>query len=393
MPTERLWNANYNKVMLVNFTLFFSFYLLTPLLPLYLSETFGATKDTIGWVLSGYTLVALLTRAFSGYLADTFPRKTMLVLSLAAYFLLFAGYFAVGGGLLLFTIIRTLHGAPYGATTVANSTMAVDVLPSSRRNEGIGYYGLSNNLASALAPMAALAVYHATHSFPLLFLIAFATAGVGLLTGWAIKAPARTPQKGHQPLSFDRFFLLSGWRLALNMALFGACWGVLSNYLAIYGKEQLGQTGSTGHFFLILSAGLILSRLQGSKALRRGRLTQNALEGIALSTIGYTLFVAWPTMTGYYLSALLIGLGNGHLWPAFQNMILALGGSARRGTANSTLLTSWDLGLGLGILFGGVVSEHFGFLAAFRGIAALHVLGLIIFLLLVRRHAGTVTIS
>ena len=63
---ERLWNRNYIKVMTANFALFFAFYLLTPLLPLYLSETFGATKDVIGLVLSGYTITALLFRPFSG---------------------------------------------------------------------------------------------------------------------------------------------------------------------------------------------------------------------------------------------------------------------------------------------------------------------------------------
>lgn len=380
MTKDRLWNANYNRVMLVNFTLFFSFYLLAPLLPLYLSETFGAGKDTIGWVLSGYTLVALLTRAFSGYLADTFPRKRMLLISLAAYFLLFAGYLLPAGGLLLFALVRTLHGAPYGAATVANSTMAVDVLPSSRRNEGIGYYGLSNNLASALAPLAGLSVYHASHDFRLIFLIAFATAAIGLFTAHSIQPPrTATARPGKLRLSLDRFFLLSGWRLALNMSLFGACWGVLSNYLAIYGKEQLGQTSGTGPFFLVLSVGLIASRLQGSKALRQGRLTQNALWGILLSTIGYTLFIALPTTTGYFLSALLIGLGNGHLWPAFQNMILTIGGSQKRGTANSTLLTSWDLGMGLGILGGGVVAEHIGFSAAFWTTSLLHAAGLALF--------------
>ena len=50
---DRLWNKNYCKVMVANFSLFFAFYVLTPLLPLYLSEHFGATKDVIGLVLSG----------------------------------------------------------------------------------------------------------------------------------------------------------------------------------------------------------------------------------------------------------------------------------------------------------------------------------------------------
>ena len=65
-PSERLWNADYIKVMTTNFLLYFAFYLLTPLLPLYLSEQFGATKDTIGIVLSGYTVAALLVRPFCG---------------------------------------------------------------------------------------------------------------------------------------------------------------------------------------------------------------------------------------------------------------------------------------------------------------------------------------
>ena len=46
---ERLWNGNYLKVWTANFMIFFSFMLLAPLLPLYLSDTYQASKDTIGW--------------------------------------------------------------------------------------------------------------------------------------------------------------------------------------------------------------------------------------------------------------------------------------------------------------------------------------------------------
>ena len=177
--TERLWNANYIKVMTANFSLFFAFYVLTPLLPLYLSEQFHATKDIIGLVLSGYTITALLVRPFSGFVVDTFDRKQVLMLCFAAFFILFAGYLAAST-LLLFCIVRTLHGGPFGALTVANSTMAIDVLPSSRRNEGIGYYGLSNNLAMAVAPTVGIFVYRYTHSFDLLFWIALLVAGFGM---------------------------------------------------------------------------------------------------------------------------------------------------------------------------------------------------------------------
>ena len=375
---ERLWNANYWKVMTANFSMAFSFYLLTPLLPLYLSENFSATKDMIGLVLSGYTLTALLVRPFSGYVADSFPRKKVLLASLFVYFLCF-GTYLLASTLLLFAIVRTLHGAPFGSASVANSTMAIDVLPSSRRNEGIGYYGLSNNIATAIAPTVGIFVYRYIHNFDILFWMAFAIAGLGFFVNTTIQPRERQVLKDKKAISLDRFFLVKGWMLALNMICFGLCYGVLSNYLAIYGKETMGITTGTGTFFLLLSLGLILSRLQGVKALRKGRLTHNAGEGIAISTVGYALFVLVPHEVGYYGSALLIGLGNGHMWPAFQNMIISIANNNERGTANSTLLTSWDLGVGLGVLMGGFVVEFFDYTTAFWSIVAVHVVGLLLF--------------
>lgn len=374
-----LWNANYNKVMTANFTLFFAFYLLTPLLPLYLSETFHATKDLIGIVLSGYTVTALLFRPFSGYVVDSFPRKKVLMVCFFLFFLLFGGYLAAGS-FVFFALVRTLHGGPFGALTVANSTVAIDVLPSSRRTEGIGYYGLSNNLAMAIAPSIGVFVYKYTHNFDILFWMAFIIAGLGMLVDSTVKVPQREIIREKKKLSLDRFFLVRGWLLGANIVMFSFCYGVLSNYLAIYSKEILGITGGTGTYFMLLATGLVVSRIQGSKALRNGKLTQNATQGIFLSCIGYILFVAVPTEVGYYLSALLIGLGNGHLFPAMQNMFINIAGNNERGTANSTLLTSWDFGIGVGVVFGGVIAEHFGYTAAFATVAALHILGLILFI-------------
>ena len=389
---ERLWNRNYCKVMAANFTLFFAFYILTPLLPLYLSEHFGATKDVIGLVLSGYTITALLVRPFSGFMVDSFPRKLVLMVSFGAFAIFFAGYLAASS-LLLFTIVRTLHGGPFGALTVANSTVAIDVLPSSRRTEGIGYYGLSNNLAMAIAPTIGIFIYELTHSFEFLFWLALIVACVGWLIDATVKLPQRETTRIPVKFSLDRFFLTRGWLLGLNMVTFGFSFGVLSNYLAIYGKEVLGFTGGTGTYFMLCSVGLMLSRLQGSKALRQGRVTHNAAEGMVISLVGYTLFILMPTLfpqqqtailLGYYGSALLIGLGNGHMWPAFQNMTINVAANNQRGTANSTILISWDIGMGLGILVGGIVSELISYSAAFWTVAVINATGVGTFFLATR---------
>lgn len=376
----KLWNREYNKVMVCNFLLFFAFYLLTPLLPLYLDQQFDADKDMIGLVLSGYVVATLLVRPFSGFMVDSFDRKTVLTICFFAFFICFTGY--VGAGtLLMFAIVRTLHGIPFGATTVVNSTVAIDVLPSSRRNEGIGYYGLSNNLAMAVAPSTGIYIYNVTGNFMLLFWISLILAFGGFYCATRVKLPKREKAQAKPVLSLDHFFLGRAWLLAINISFFGLCWGVMSNYVAIYGKQQLGITDGTGIFFMLLSAGLIVSRLFGSKSLRAGKMTFNATVGVLLSLIGYSLFAFVPTQWSFYLSALLVGLGNGQMYPAFLNMFIKVARHDQRGTANSSILISWDLGMGIGILLGGVIAENVGFSAAFHTVAFMQAAGALLFIL------------
>lgn len=383
-PKERLWNRNYCTAMAGNFMLFFSFYLLTPLLPIYLDSQFAADKDMIGLVLSGYVLAALFVRPFSGFVVDTFDRKRVLMLCFFFFFICFAGYIGAGT-LLMFAVVRTLHGLPFGASTVANSIVAIDVLPSSRRNEGIGYYGLSNNLAMAIAPSAGIWIYGMTGNFSLLFWISLAVALGGFVCSTSVKLPKRRRVEGKPKMSLDHFFLTRAWLLALNIMCFGLCWGVMSNYVAIYAKEVIGITEGTGLFFALLSIGLFTSRLYGQKGLRKGRLAENAIEGAAISAVGFTLFAMVEQEWAFYLSAILVGLGNGRMYPAFLNMFVAMARHDQRGTANSSILTSWDIGMGIGILAGGVLVEYTGYASAFWFTAASQIAGLLLVVFFTRR--------
>lgn len=435
-PLPRLWNANYIKVWSANFMIFFSFMLVMPLLPLYLSEQYGAGKHTIGLILSGYTITALIARLFSGYVVDSFPRRTVLLLSYSLFSFFFLGYL-VGGPLLLFAIVRTLHGAPFGSTTVANSTVAIDVLHPQRRAEGIGFYGLSNNLATAISPSIGLYIYEVWGSFQAIFFLSFLFSLCGVIINSTVKfrqnkvvseskqsenAPMECKQEDEKPSvsavcdkdiphhesaciynhelaciynnvvslkekvkSLDRFFLLNAWSEGVMLACLSFSYGVLSTYLAIYGKETLGITSGTGTFFLILSLGLMASRLTGSRSLRKGRVVRNATLGMTISVFSYLLFAAVHNPIGYYGCALILGLGNGHMFPAVQTMFVNLAPHSRRGTANSSLLTSWDVGIGLGIVFGGVISESLGYQAAFWMAAIVNVIGVLFYYVYVRR--------
>lgn len=377
MRQDKLWNSDYSKIFVANFVIYFSFMLLTPLLPIYLHDTFQADKDAIGMVLFGYSVMGLLARAMSGYVVDSYPRKVVLVTAFAFFAIFFLGYI-LAGSLILFAIIRTLHGAPFSAVTVANSTVAIDVLPSSRRTEGIGYYGLANNLASAISPSVAIWIYAATHNFNLLFVLSMVIALLGLVIACTIHTPSKELVPNKAPISLDRFFLTRGWAQALAMVCFAFSYGVVSTYVAIYGQERLGIEGGAGVFFLLLSAGLIISRLQGSKAPRQGRIVHNASVGVCISLAGYLLFAAVPNAVGYFGAALIVGLGNGHMYPAYQNMFVNLAEHSQRGTANSSILVSWDLGAGLGILFGGILAEHLGYTMAFLVAWGVNLVGFIL---------------
>lgn len=380
----KLWNADYLKVWTANFMLFFAFYLLTPLLPLFLRDVFQADKAMTGIVLSGYTLTALLARPFSGYIVDSFSRKKVLMWCYFLFALFFAGYF-ITWSLLLFAIIRTVHGAPFGATTVANSTMAIDVLYPERRAEGIGYYGLSNNIAMAIGPSAGLYIYTSLHNFNIIFALSLATAFLGLALVSSVSTRDRVPIKKENKLSMDRFFLIEGWSEGLTIMILSFSFGVISTYLAVYSREALGITSGTGTFFALLAAGLIASRIVGGRTLRNGMVVQNAQWGMTLSLFGYLLFVAVPDMWGYYGAAIIIGLGNGHMFPAMQTMFINLAPNSRRGTANSTLLVSWDVGIGLGIVIGGAAAEHLGYATAFWISFAVNASGVALFWLYTRR--------
>lgn len=376
---SRLWNAGYTKTWVCNFLIFFSFMLMQPAFPLYLSDAFQANADTIGWVMAGYSITAIGIRLFSGYIVDSYPKRIILVGSYLFFALCFLGY-PIAGSLLMVAIVRTLHGAPFGLTTVSNSTVAVDFLPYSRRAEGIGYYGLSNNLAMAIAPAVGLFLYGLFADFHVLMWGSIFIAFLGLLLTVSIRFP-RPRLRKQAPLRLRNILLWKGWSFGLVVVCSAFSYGVVSTYIALYGKEELGVTGGTGGFFFLFAVGLILSRLIGSRSLRRGRIVRNGTVGVLLGLLGYALFASVAHVWAFYVSAFFMGLGNGHMFPALQTMFMNIVSRDQRGTANSTLLVSWEFGAGIGTLCGGALVHMAGYHVAFWVASIVNLCGVLLYIL------------
>lgn len=151
MIKDRLFTPGFCCILLANFLLFFAFYLLMPVLPFYLKEEFMTGKSMIGFILSCYTVACLCIRPFSGYLLDSFSRKPLYLLSYFIFTVIFGGY-VLAGILWVFISLRIVHGFAFGMVSVAGNTIVIDIMPSSRRGEGLGYYGLANNIAMSSGP-------------------------------------------------------------------------------------------------------------------------------------------------------------------------------------------------------------------------------------------------
>ena len=382
---ERLATPSYILIIAANFLQFFGFWLLIPVLPFYLQEVFNADKTSIGAILSCYTIAALCMRPFSGYLLDTFSRKPLYLLAYFFFTAMFGGYM-LAGTLTLFIIFRIIHGFSFGMVTVSGNTIVIDIMPSSRRGEGLGYYGLANNIAMSIGPMTGLFLHDASVGYTFIFSCSLIACMIGFLCAYLVKTPYKTPVK-REPISLDRFILLKGIPAGISLLLLSIPYGMTTNYVAMYAK-QIGITSSTGFFFTLMAIGMAVSRLFSGKLVDKGKITQVIQAGMylvcscffGLSACGWV--IEWnfqATVVFFFAIALLLGIGFGTMFPAYNTLFVNLAPNNQRGTATSTYLTSWDVGIGIGMVVGGYIAEISTFKIAYLSGAALTVFSLFYF--------------
>ena len=378
---------------LANFLTAFSFFLLVPTLPFYLEDNFGLEPDIVGLVLSCYVLAVLCIRPFAGFVADVFPRKKVYLISYVLFALSFVGYLFVYSEILFFILLRVVHGFAFGALNTTGNTLVIDIMPSSRRGEGLGYFGVTNNLAMAFGPMTGLFLIEGG-SYNQLFFAALLTACIGLLFASIVKVKWRQPvEKIGKVFSIDRFILLEGIPASLAFFMLAIPYGMTSSYIAIYAAE-VGITEGVGIFFTVQGAGLIVSRLISGKRVDKGYITQTISRGIVIAFFGVIGEALLASVCGfnftagfalYFLSAFLIGYGFGTIFPAFNTLFINMAPHSRRATANATYLTGWDVGIGAGMLLGGALSVN-GYSGSFTFSAILVFAALIYFVLFVSKH-------
>ena len=387
MVKDKLFTPGFCYILAANFLLFFAFYLLLPVLPFYLKEEFQSGKSMIGFILSCYAVACLCVRPFSGYMLDTFSRKPFYLLSYFIFTIIFGGYMLTGV-MAVFLGLRIVHGAAFGMVSVAGNTLVIDIMPSSRRGEGLGYYGLANNIAMSFGPMTGLFM-HTVYSYETIFTCSLLSGSLGMLMASLVKAPRKPPVK-REPLSWDRFLLLKGIPAGISLLLLSIPYGMTTSYVAMY-ADEIGIQVSSGLYFTFMAIGLAVSRIFSGRQVDKGRTTQVIVWGRYLACASFLALALcremmfWnPGVTSVIFLgiALLQGIAFGTMFPAFNTLFVNLAPNHQRGTATSTYLTSWDAGIGIGLMAGGAIAQAFGGFnyAYFLG-AGLTVLSVLYFLL------------
>jgi MFS family permease len=362
---EALFTPRFFTMCGFTFTVFLSLFQLLPTAPFRILDLGGGT-GIAGLFLGLLTYASALSAPVTGALADRIGKRRMLLITSSAI----AGFsvaYAFSRTYWLPLVLVLFHGLFWSGLLSASSAYMTEVIPEGRRAEGIGYWGMSTMLATAVAPAVGLWVYR--HSW------AWLCAGTAFLNlvmaaiAWRLPPDSTVAAR----LTRDRFFgdSLVEWRVvAVTMALFLCSFGYggITSFVAVM-SDQHGITPRS-IFFTAFALTVLVTRLFSGRLADRVGHRRVLLPCLALVTVGLAATALAATRGQLLLAAAVFGLGFGNQYPAFVGHVLKYVDRGRRGAAFGGILAAFDTGIGTGSIAVGWLAQHVGFRLAF-GAAAL----------------------
>jgi MFS family permease len=376
---SRLWTRDYLLQLGSVFLVSSSFYVLLPLLPVYVTDVWAGTLSQVGLLATVMSASAVPARLFGGWACDRWGRRPVQIGSLALFALISLGY-PLASSLTALLAVRLLYGLPFGGVTAANVTVTSDLVPEQRRGEGLGYYTLAQTLALAIFPVLA---FRLLGRFGYLWLFWLA---VWLLLGSVILAALiRHPDVRDPAVRLNLRGLLErriGWLSLLEFLVALGYAGAIS-FISLHATRVGVSNG--GIFYSLYAAGAAVVRPVAGKLYDRRGPNLPVLGGLGGMALAYALLAVWEAPAGFYLGSLVYGIGLGALTPSVTAMAVSLVPPARRGAATATLFAGFDVGMVVGPLMTGLAAEGpGGYRLMFALAAVLIVPAVVLYLLKVR---------
>ncbi|MCT1400322.1 MFS transporter [Paenibacillus sp. p3-SID867] len=372
---ERLWTKPFIQMTVGMLFLFTGFYLLLPTLPLYIKHL-GGSETQVGLAAGAFTLTAVVFRPMVGGLVDRYGRRAFYIWGLI-FFVLSMYLYDWVGSILLLLALRILHGASWAFSTTSIGTVITDLIPTSRRGEGMGWYGMAMTVAMAIGPM--LGTYIVSgYSFRTLFLVATGLSLIAFILAYMTRAPYQAKP------SAGRIQLVEKSVLPVTVAIFflAVAYGGITTFLPLFAESIRVNPGT---FFLVYAVALTLIRPFAGKLSDRFGEAAVIIPSLVVTAAALIVLSLSSGLPGLITAAILYGIGFGSAQPALQAATLRIAPEDRRGAANASFMTAFDLGIGLGAILLGLVSERIGYAYLFTVTAVSVVVSLAIFTIFVRR--------
>ncbi|MCO1602167.1 MFS transporter [Desulfosporosinus nitroreducens] len=383
LANDRIWNKTFFLILSVSFLMFLSMYMLLPTLPLY-AQTLGGNETIAGTIVGIFTLSAVLVRPWFGNLLDRKGRRIILIIGVSIFLISVLAYN------LAFTIIsllalRVVHGIGWGASTTATGTMASDVIPASRRAEGMGYYGIAATIAMSLGP--ALGLYLIKYSnYSVLFTSSAILAGLGLVGSFFINYEIpriKTQSENKSPVAKGVILEKTALPPALVLFFITLTYGGIITFLPLY-ADSCGVK-NIGIFFTVYALVLLFSRPLIGKLADRYGVRKFLVPGILLIGIALLLLVKASSLPMFLLVAVVYGLGFGTVQPILNALVISLSPPERRGAANATFAVAMDLGIGLGAVALGFLAQKTSYVYMYGSSTIFALFALVMYYALLRK--------
>jgi MFS family permease len=347
-----LWTKSFSAAFSTNMFTALCFYVLLAAMPLFITRELKLDESHIGLVMGAFSITGVIARPVAGAMVDSIGRMALFIFALVFFLLCVIGYTFVATFFFL-VVMRLLHGVGWGMVSTIGSTIAADLVPASRRAEGLGYYAMTMSIGMALGPAAG--VYMLDHlSFQQVFLVCSILSLLALIMGSTVRVPKIEKKKIH--FSFGGFFEKRVLGLAFMLGFYGIVYGSIMGFIVVYG-EKLGVANG-GVFFMVFALVLTFTRPIIGRMLDRGGPGHTMTVGFALVMVTMLLlgFARGPLL--YMIAAPVLGLGAGIVMPLLTAMAINIVPPNRRGAANATIFTAFDSGIGIGGIALGYIAGH-----------------------------------
>ena len=240
MNQERLWTSNFVTVTVTNFLIYIVFYLLMVTIAAYAVDQFHASTGMAGFVSGIFIIGILIGRLGIGHAVEEIGSRRVLIAGTLSFIITSALYFAAVN-LPLLVLIRFLHGVAYGIASTATGTIVAQIIPDKRRGEGIGYYSMSQILATALGPLIGITLIQ-HDDFRIIFMVASVIAAIGFGISFLISQPDRKPHRQDQAeaaktFQISNFLEFTAIPISIIVLIVGFNYSAVLTFMSLYSQR------------------------------------------------------------------------------------------------------------------------------------------------------------